>query len=756
MLRSAVAAVIAAGAVLAAALPLRHLFVETSFLRPALLVVAVVVLVGVLVRSATRSVTAVFVAQTLGLVGTLALLFARDTLWYLVPTPQTASAFGDLLLQSRETILGYAAPAPVNPGIDFSLAAIIGLVALTADLAAATADSPTLAGLPVVALYGISAANAPSGLPWLDFVLPAGLWLLLLAHQTRDQQRRWANHLLGGPGEDVEESARRDFVRQGVGLAAAGLALAVVVPAFVPHLPATVVGTGLRPAEDGDGPGGRGRVAISSEIDLRRSMEDQDPSPVMRYRTDDPSPPPLRVGVARRFEDGQAQIEPTGRLVELGDPSAFGLPMVQDATRTTVVEESRIRAPQLPAPFAAESVDGLGRWSIDNEGVVRVGSAPDSYAVTYRPPLTDTDTVTERATTSDPDLLPERTPYLGVDEEIVPELEEVLDAIVPADAGPLQSAQAIQTYLRGSEFTYDLELAPRGAGQHPISHFLDTKQGYCQQFAATMVHLARVREIPARFVVGFLPGAPTGSGQDAERVVRAADAHAWPELYIDGVGWLRFEPTPGARAATVPGYSIERQGGTATETTTSTTSAPTTSETTDPGAVEPSAEPTDESSWLSRLLWAVVVLALLAVLPLTALVLRERSRRSPRPPAEQIEADWDRLLTDLGDLGMSATPGATPRAAGRQLVHRSGAGARGTDQMRRIVTTLERARYAPPSGAPSREDAQQVRDDVDDLVSRVRRSRAGGSRVRSALVPRSAVRWWAGLPGRVVDQVRRR
>ena len=181
----------------------------------------------------------------------------------------------------------------MNPGVDFSLAAIIALIALTTDLAAATAKSPTLAGLPVVALYGISAANAPRGLPWLDFLLPAALWLLLLALQTRDQQRRWINHVVGGDGEDVEESARRDFVRQGVGLAAAGLALAIVIPTFIPHLPPTVVATGLRPDTDGEGDGGRGQVAISSEIDLRRSMEDQDPSPVLRYRTDDPSPPPL-------------------------------------------------------------------------------------------------------------------------------------------------------------------------------------------------------------------------------------------------------------------------------------------------------------------------------------------------------------------------------------------------------------------------------------------------------------------------------
>jgi hypothetical protein len=506
MSRTVPSAVIAALAVLAAALPLRHLFTDTTFLRPAALAVAAVVLVGVLVRAATRSVAAVFVAQAVVLVEVLAAYFARDTLRHVLPTTATGDRFADLLLQSRETILEHAAPAPVNAGVSFSLAAIIGLIALTTDLAAATAESPTLAGLPVVALYGVSAANAPEGLPWRDFVLPAVLWLLLLARQTRDQQRRWVNHVVGGAGEDVEESARRDFVRQGAGLAAAGLALAIVVPTVVPHLPPTVIGTGLRPDTDGPGAGGRGMVAISSEIDLRRSMEDQDPSPVLRYRTDDPSPPPLRVGVARAFVDGRARIESTDRLVPLGDIAEMALPTAQEEVRTTTFEESRVRAPQLPAPFAAESVDGLGRWSVDDEGVIRVGRAPDSYTITYRPPLSDTEAVAERATPGETVLLPDRQEYLGVDEEVRTELETLADEIVEPGAGSLETAQAIQSYLRGTEFTYDLELLPRRAGEHPVSHFLRTKQGYCVQFAAAMIHLARAAASRRASSIGFLPG----------------------------------------------------------------------------------------------------------------------------------------------------------------------------------------------------------------------------------------------------------
>ena len=54
--------------------------------------------------------------------------------------------------------------------------------------------------------------------------------------------------------------------------------------------------------------------------------------------------------------------------------------------------------------------------------------------------------------------------------------------------------------------------------------------------------MARTLGIPARVQVGFTPGTAT---EDGTWVVTLHDAHAWPELWFEGVGWVRFEPTPG-------------------------------------------------------------------------------------------------------------------------------------------------------------------------------------------------------------------
>jgi len=65
--------------------------------------------------------------------------------------------------------------------------------------------------------------------------------------------------------------------------------------------------------------------------------------------------------------------------------------------------------------------------------------------------------------------------------------------------------------------------------------------------------LSRAAGIPARMAVGFLPG--TADGPGGGRIVRVSDAHAWPELYFEGLGWVPFEPTPSR--GSVPDYAAD-------------------------------------------------------------------------------------------------------------------------------------------------------------------------------------------------------
>lgn len=68
----------------------------------------------------------------------------------------------------------------------------------------------------------------------------------------------------------------------------------------------------------------------------------------------------------------------------------------------------------------------------------------------------------------------------------------------------------------------------------------EKKEGYCTYFATAFVLLARAQGIPARYVQGY-----STLTKITDYQVLSDRAHAWPEAYIDGFGWVVFEPTPG-------------------------------------------------------------------------------------------------------------------------------------------------------------------------------------------------------------------
>ncbi len=116
-----------------------------------------------------------------------------------------------------------------------------------------------------------------------------------------------------------------------------------------------------------------------------------------------------------------------------------------------------------------------------------------------------------------------------------------LDARIPALARDWGSPESIERRFR-AEFRYTLQRSGDG-GSDPLAHFLfEERAGHCEYFASAMAVLLRANGIPARVVTGFQAGAfnPISGWQ----VIRAADAHSWVEAWIDGRGWVTYDPTP--------------------------------------------------------------------------------------------------------------------------------------------------------------------------------------------------------------------
>jgi protein-glutamine gamma-glutamyltransferase len=79
-------------------------------------------------------------------------------------------------------------------------------------------------------------------------------------------------------------------------------------------------------------------------------------------------------------------------------------------------------------------------------------------------------------------------------------------------------------------------------GRHTADEFLfDWKQGFCEHFSSAFVVLMRAAGIPARVVTGYAGGYRNSFGD--YWVVRRSDAHAWAEVWLQGEGWVRVDPT---------------------------------------------------------------------------------------------------------------------------------------------------------------------------------------------------------------------
>jgi transglutaminase-like putative cysteine protease len=94
--------------------------------------------------------------------------------------------------------------------------------------------------------------------------------------------------------------------------------------------------------------------------------------------------------------------------------------------------------------------------------------------------------------------------------------------------------------LFNREFTYTLEPPP--LGRDIVDDFLfNTKAGYCEYYASSFVFLMRAANLPARIVTGYQGGMYNGAGD--YWIVRNSDAHAWAEVWLEGQGWVRVDPT---------------------------------------------------------------------------------------------------------------------------------------------------------------------------------------------------------------------
>lgn len=120
----------------------------------------------------------------------------------------------------------------------------------------------------------------------------------------------------------------------------------------------------------------------------------------------------------------------------------------------------------------------------------------------------------------------------------VVELAEQVTANARSDVDRIR---ALEEWMdRNTRYSLDAPLSPRGVDV--VDHFLfESRLGWCEQIASSLVVMARAVGIPARLAVGFAPGEWDDVGN--RFVVRERDAHAWAEVWFPDAGWVAFDPT---------------------------------------------------------------------------------------------------------------------------------------------------------------------------------------------------------------------
>ncbi|MEU5879616.1 DUF3488 and transglutaminase-like domain-containing protein [Spirillospora sp. NPDC047279] len=766
--------VMAALATLACSVGLYPLYSSGSWFWSGFGAVVVVAGAGVLMR---RLRAPALVGALGGLASLHLYLNARfassEALLGVLPTPASLRRLGELMGDGWQAANQYAAPVPLVPGIELLTAAGIGLVAVVVDLLAVRLRRSAPAGLPLLAMYSVPAAVREDSVSWIAFGLGAFGYLMLLMTDSREQIGGWGRAVFTRrwSGSSAERPDSSGMAASGRRISAGAVAVAVLLPTIVPGIhPRGLFGMG-----GGTGTGSQTVMTPEPTASLRGDLNGKNREAViLTYRTDDDDRPEyLRMYALDKFEGDRwtysaLPSSTEDRVADRTLPTPPGLNPPFHAVTTRVKVSRNVRKVDfLPLPYAPNRVQIKGDWRVHSPSLMvyslRDSAGGRSYTVTSLRPRPTASQLAE-ADTYPPEVL---SRYTLLPRPMPLQVRRLAESLTKDATTNYEKAVRLQRWFTETGgYTYDLD-PPAPKSTSDLAYFvLNGKRGYCEQFAASMAIMARMLSIPARVAIGYTSGTQVRPG---EWEVRAKDAHAWPELYFEGAGWVRFEPTPSGfgnqGTASTPVYTQESAEPTTSEPTEapapeSSTALPEGPDaTTDPNR-RPDDNTTDTGAGETRqddsplplgwIIGTVLVIMLLAS-PMAARALTRRRRWSTvtleaaagsAPIASsqaliassQAHAAWNEVHADALDHGVTWRPSDSPRAAARRLGELLELDQPASQALNRIARAEEVARYARdiPPAPDLRGDVRTVRTAMSASVSR-------RTRIRARLLPSSTM-----------------
>lgn len=648
--------------------------------------------------------------------------------------------------------------------IAFTILVLVLAVSLVAELLASFRHLALLVVIPVSFAPIIASLFKPqgAGIAYLALLLLALLgYVALIPHATAGRT---------GPAGQAMPPAQALGV---LGLAATACIGALLAASlWMPGFRSGMLPEGQRPSGD--------LLAsnIDPLIDLGRDLRANSGEPILAYYTTAEQAPYLRTEVIKDL--ASERWEPSEDLIRsnyAGDTAmATNFSMFNSSQEVLrMLWPAGVASPVLPLPDRSYFVQGIqGDWNwIYETSAARLSgdalAATGELSVAYAPLEISAQMVRsfERVGIDSVPQLPEE--YLQLpqdpDNSLEPLLQRTLREAYDGESAPrtdLGKAVALQDFFRAGNFVYS-ELTPLregydGANRQVVEAFLERRQGYCVHFASAMALLAREAGIPSRIVVGYAPGVASGDElimdestaqsrlesqlEEGTRLtgytVSGQQAHAWPELYLNGLGWIPFEPTPGRGYA--PSYAPEPTRTLAPGQSTAPEVPTARSVPGDSPATAPSAEATGSSptNGVPEIRWLLPVLAVLAALGLCLAPWRRRRLRHER--LEQVRRGGPgaapALLAELKAIGADAgAPAGAHESVGDYALRLGEDHPQASEQLQLLKAAVQESFYA--GRHPAAGDSKLLLAALEDVKDALRRGLPAGQRLRCLLLPAS-------------------
>jgi transglutaminase-like putative cysteine protease len=658
----------------------------------------------------------------------ITLFFGADTaLLGVIPTPETFDRFAALGREAELSIAREAIPANVSVGIQFLLCWTLAAIAFVLDVVAIWWRRPALAGIPLLVVITVPSIVLATLADPLFFEFTAVAYLLLIRNRLLRLQ----------PGVAISVGA----------IAVLG---ALIVPTVLPPVtPAEANGSGIGLIATNVNP------IINLGDDLRRATATR----ALSYTTTETGGVYLRLTTLESFvgkEWAPVETQPIpGNLVGAIGTAPGLTAAVKTEQVATNVKIANTSGRWLPVPYPPTSISGLsGDWFWEPEALAVRSANSNMHGQKY---LVNSLQLEPSSTLLEAAPLSRDNPLAEVPEGLDPIVAATAKQVVGTAATDFDKALALQDWFRGGTFTYSEHTPAQsgfdGSGLDVIVPFLQSKSGYCVHFATTMAVMARTLGIPSRVAVGFLPGKPNDpkAGEPVVYTVSSNDLHAWPELYFKGVGWVRFEPTPGRGSE--PTFPVAQAGDPSTTPGSSSSAPPTPAPTTVPRTAPRLPDETTQDGTAEAITppvvtavgWAslAVFLLLLVVLAPGAIRIGMRRRRleSIRQGDDSAGRAWLELRESARDLGYDAREAMTPRELSAWLAESAQLPAQAIAALERLRETVEDESYAYPAYTFV---GESLADNLGVVLRALRAVTPLPRRLRATFVPATLVDWALG------------